>query len=321
MVKITRDWGEDTTVDDSWHGKAKLAKHRLYLYWSDEKLFPADDFGFRLPHKYKSFKEKYDKSKSKKRIFCFGGSTTWGQYCKYTGTYPHFLEQLFDEKVEVFNFGGCDSDARTEIYLLIDLLRQNFVPDIAIFLDGINEKQAWFSIIHNRKKYEEINLHYPWFERLFYGNSEHFVEKNFFLKYIKRLFVILNKISPKNIKGHLKEENDNKYYEYVDELSMSYIKSFNTIKKIAKSWNIRTYHFLQPTVYDLLNENPNRHKHIKAFYNTVLSQLGDEVIDISKKTDIDPIMFIDWQHLNDDGNKKLAQSIYGILKKNGQLKY
>ena len=59
--------------------------------------------------------------------FCFGGSTTWGQFCEYKNTYPFYLEQLLNYDVSVYNFGGCDTDARTQIYILIDLLRKNIV--------------------------------------------------------------------------------------------------------------------------------------------------------------------------------------------------
>lgn len=309
VVKIFRTWGEKVDVDKSWHSKGKLAKHRIYLYWSDEKKFPTDEFGFRVPKNFKSFKEKFDASRSKKKIFCFGGSTTWGQYCNYEGTYPHYLEELLGKNYEVFNFGGCDSDSRTEIYVLIDLLRQNYVPDQAIFLDGINEKQAWFSIINNKDSYEEINLHYPYFESLILGR-----EKGFYEKRIKNIFKkITDKINKASQKSN--QNYSQKYFHFVEDLSKSYVDSFKVIKKISRQWNIKTFHFLQPTVYDLISENPERYRHIKAFYNNVVDILKNQVCDISLKTKINPLMFIDWQHLNSDGNKKLAKTIFNQIRK------
>ena len=127
-----------------------------YLYWTDDE-FPCDKYGFRLPNSKIEFEERYSKDK-KKKLFCFGGSTTWGQFCKYEDTYPYNLEKLLGDEFSVYNFGGCDSDARTQIYILIDLLRKNFLPDHVLFLDGINEKAGWLNKI-NKLDYNETNLH------------------------------------------------------------------------------------------------------------------------------------------------------------------
>lgn len=300
-IEIDRHWHQNAFVSKSWFKKGTLAKHRLYFYWQD-KEFPCDEYGFRLPKNLENFESRYKKDK-KKKIFCLGGSTTWGQFCNNEETYPSFLQNFFDDKISVYNFGGCDSDCRTQIYILIDLLRKNFLPDYVIFLDGINEKNGWLNKSRGLE-YSEMNLHYNFFDFL--------MKKNSYLSQLKEAIQFRFK---KKINGSLSLKKVN--FDpmcFVKELSDSYLQSIQLVIKLSKTFKFQFYSFLQPVVYDIIDENPDRYLHIKGFYKNVIQNSTGNVFDISKNSNIKKENFLDWQHLDSDGNKALAGAIYDKLK-------
>ncbi len=76
-------------------------------------------------------------------IFLLGGSTTFGYGVADDQTIAAHLQQFLDGKspraVEVYNFGsGCFSSTQERIRFT-NLLAQGVVPDVAIFIDGLND--------------------------------------------------------------------------------------------------------------------------------------------------------------------------------------
>ncbi|MGB0580521.1 MAG: SGNH/GDSL hydrolase family protein [Limisphaerales bacterium] len=77
-------------------------------------------------------------------IFVFGGSTTFGYGLPDHETIPSFLQQLLREEEQpkpaaVYNFGRAYYYSSQERVLFEKLLIAGFRPDIAIFIDGLNE--------------------------------------------------------------------------------------------------------------------------------------------------------------------------------------
>ena len=73
-------------------------------------------------------------------LFVFGGSTTFGYGVHDAETFPARLESYL-EQVRVFNFGRGYYYSAQELALFQDLLRRGARPDVAIFVDGLNEGQ------------------------------------------------------------------------------------------------------------------------------------------------------------------------------------
>ena len=75
-------------------------------------------------------------------IFVFGGSTTFGYGLRDHETIPAQLEELMREKnptIRVYNFGRAFYFSTQERILFEKLLVEGNVPDVAIFIDGLNE--------------------------------------------------------------------------------------------------------------------------------------------------------------------------------------
>jgi len=78
-----------------------------------------------------------DEGAKKYRIFCFGGSTTFGSFAKDEQTWPAFLEAQLDS-VKLVNFGVPGFVPTQETAQFIHLMKSGYRPDLVIFMDGVN---------------------------------------------------------------------------------------------------------------------------------------------------------------------------------------
>lgn len=84
----------------------------------------------------------FSKNSSAMKIFLFGGSTTVGFGVEDCETISSHLQRLVDptaQKVQFFNFGRGSYTSREEALWFLDLLERGIVPDVAVFLDGLND--------------------------------------------------------------------------------------------------------------------------------------------------------------------------------------
>lgn len=76
-------------------------------------------------------------------IFVFGGSTTFGYGLPDTQTVVTYLQEYLrmrlPQRVRVYNFGRGSYVSEQERVLLEELLLGGFVPNMALFIDGLNE--------------------------------------------------------------------------------------------------------------------------------------------------------------------------------------
>jgi hypothetical protein len=84
--------------------------------------------------------------RSSTSIFVFGGSTTFGFLVEDDQTIASYLQGYAGAArgpVEVYNFGRPGYTSTQELLLYLSLLRDGFVPSVAVFIDGLNECQEW----------------------------------------------------------------------------------------------------------------------------------------------------------------------------------
>lgn len=102
-------------------------------------------------------------------IYVFGGSTTFGYGVDDTATIPAYLQKHLathypEKQINVFNFGRGYYYSTQEVALLMQLLRHNHKPTIAIFIDGLNEGQKIpeysdaMAIMFETYNYQQHNL-------------------------------------------------------------------------------------------------------------------------------------------------------------------
>lgn len=82
-----------------------------------------------------------------KAVYCFGGSTTFGVGVTDNETYPSYLQEYLNSSSlhswSVYNFGCPAYFSTQERILFAQLLLDEFKPDWAVFLDGVNEFQNY----------------------------------------------------------------------------------------------------------------------------------------------------------------------------------
>jgi lysophospholipase L1-like esterase len=74
-----------------------------------------------------------------RRVFVFGGSTVWGTGSPDSLTIPAQLQQLLGPGYDVFNYGEAAYVHAQCQQQLLELLSQDIVPDVAVFVDGAND--------------------------------------------------------------------------------------------------------------------------------------------------------------------------------------
>ena len=104
------------------------------------KYVNLDTDGFRLVRE----QGPWPPDKANFNIFVFGGSTTFGENVTDYQTIPSYLQTFFSnndlgKKIFVYNFGRPAYFSIQEQVLFIKLIGKNLIPDLAIFIDGLND--------------------------------------------------------------------------------------------------------------------------------------------------------------------------------------
>lgn len=76
-------------------------------------------------------------------VLLLGGSTTFGYGVPDNQTIPSYLQDFLEVRsglhVRVYNFGRCGYFSQQERILLEKLILEGFVPNLVVFIDGLNE--------------------------------------------------------------------------------------------------------------------------------------------------------------------------------------
>lgn len=178
-------------------------------------------------------------------IFLFGGSTTFGYGVKDEESVPSNIQDLLSEKTNkqvcVYNFGRGNYFSSQERILYEKLLALGYVPDIAVFIDGLND------------------FYYNNDEPLFTEQFRNFVngKSNFLLNLpllkLTELFKDVNKTSVRFNRQEVQEKNYNDK-ELIKTVIDRYTRNKKAIDTISSSFNVKTFFIWQPVPtykYDL----------------------------------------------------------------------
>ena len=166
-------------------------------------------------------------------IYVFGGSTTFGYGLDDAATIPSHLQNHLSSRypaktINVFNFGRGYYYSTQELALLLQLIRNNHIPAIAIFIDGLNEGQTEpyytkeMSDIFNAYNYEQYKL------------LRGFIKKS-----------SLNRLFRKLHRRMIAQPPEREYGDPV-EIYESYSKNKEIINILSEKFNFRAYFFIQP---------------------------------------------------------------------------
>lgn len=259
-----------------------------------------------------------------KNVFFYGGSTTFGYGVTDNQTIGSYLGQIFidnDQKVCVKNFGrGSYFSTQETILFQKHLINKKVTKnDIVIFLDGINENGN--SPSRNTKflyEAQKVLQQRPW--DMYKLTFSTFIESLPISQFINRLLTKYQ--NPK--KGEYQEKS---IFDIPQETKFVYEQNILLRNSICKRLNIYCYNLLQPFasvhgkyfdkpsegIFQNILSQPLYMKKLKTKYEILKKSNG--IIDISDAfNQTDPLSYIDSLHYSPNGNRKIAERVYEIIK-------
>jgi hypothetical protein len=294
MIEKQRPWADTVELDPRWKPNGRLARHRPYFFYEDDALAPCDNRGYRVPTGFASVEDKYAAANGTK-VFCYGGSTTFGVYCAYDDAYPARLEAVTGHAC--FNMGLQTFDLYANLLGFVDHLRGGLVPDLAIFVDGVNENQGFVqAVADGSEDYAEEFRQYRGFRDLILNASLRHRLKTMFGR-------------GQAAEGEAVAGGDP--CRFAAEQAAFYMRSLDAVERIAGAYGVRTRFLLQPAVWNVwpAGANDPRFVYLQALYGEIAARAGGRVTDISAEVPLTPENFYDWAHLDAEGNAHLAATI------------
>lgn len=265
------------------------------------------------------------------RIFMFGGSTMWGSGVRDEYTIPSLLGAYLSNKgylVEVINFGESGYVNTQEVLSLMKQLRQNDIPNLVVFHDGVNDVFSAFQQGIAGIPQNEFNR-----EKEFNSLKSKKRALLVFFESLKSLATIrfindLTKPEQKLNITYTDEELDILAKKTID----IYQENMRLVYSLGEQRNFKSIFYWQPTIFDkrnLSNYEKSRAKDVdflKDFLKSVNQHVVNEDIshqslyyyDISEifKDEREPV-FIDYCHVSEYGNsviaKRMVKDIISIL--------
>jgi hypothetical protein len=274
-------------------------------------------------------------------IFLFGGSTSFGYGVSDGQTVASHLQELFSARapmknVRIYNFGRPYYYSTQEFILFQRLLFSGFIPDAAIFIDGLNEFYNRDDIpaytgelkkIFGRERPPAKTLLLKISERLPIGRII-----NFFNRRIKDFLTKDDLLERrKNESKKDKEDRDKNIESMVIKLIDRYFKNKELIELISGVYGVKTVFIWQPVPtykYDLkYHLFSHRLKNCLEKYGyPYMAEFikekspGDNFLwcaDIQEQ-EKEPL-YVDSCHYSPKMSKKFAQAIHGSLLKRNLL--
>lgn len=328
MTFLAKKWSneKDSYEDEPWFWHIKLPD------WYNVQ-------GFRGVPCYKS------KADNEFRIFCFGGSTTYGSGSKIRNlqiedneTYPYYLEQaakaIFSESgraVRVFNLGMTGASSAVIESRLREFL--GFVPDLVIIHSGYNDLPLITGVQGDRYTYIKPDLSRPenfsWLVD-FYRNNK----KKSILSNKKRFSQTDNIIKEDIFLGFNISQEKARFSGDQDEVEQEFKRRFEMYKdnilgmiRLCLDSNVKVVFALQPRIipnYWVCRPSfrePKSAEIQKRFHNMQRSTIqkylhefkGDGRFRIIDLADVfkgrEKNYYIDEAHLGPEGNKIVAQAL------------
>ncbi len=216
----------------------------------------VDNNGFRLTKNQGPWPPSLDNL----NIFVFGGSTTFGYGVPDDKTITSFLQEYLSDRlkqdVRVYNFGRGNYYSLQERVLFENLLISGFIPDLAIFIDGLND----FYFIDGNPAHMDL------FEQMNFSSREGTVVFKTLVKLIYELPMVRFANHLKDLfREFLKQTNHPEIYDNVNgkilidkskitSVINRYLENKKIIEVIAKKYNTKSVFVWQPVPgfkYDL----------------------------------------------------------------------
>ena len=253
-------------------------------------------------------------------VWFFGGSTMWGTGASDNQTIPSHFNSLTKESV--YNFGETDWNSRQSLNQLINAIGDNNEPSVVVFYDGVNDVAH-----HCRSEYTKMPTHsYEGkIQASLKGTS---IIKNFTEFLLSPYATLAYKLNNSNTSS--KQFNCDKNELKAHSVAQHLVNNWRTAYSLSQTKNFKFYGILQPTLFStetnseyLASGEVKTHPELKRQYDAVYPLIVKEIsrqcesdknicasmIDGTAWLNGNDNIFIDFCHINSDGNKEIARRI------------
>jgi lysophospholipase L1-like esterase len=262
-----------------------------------------------------------------KKIFCFGGSTTWGVGARDNFTVPSLLSQKLNQETPrylVSNYGEKGYCLTQEIIYLVLLLKQGKIPDYTIFYDGVNEVMVGYK---NSKAGSIFGANYIrrqlYHKDTVWENLTQIWRQTELYRGIKDVSDLVK--SPFRIEKPLTPEDNQALERLADDIVADYLRNIGLVKHLAQSYGFQYLFIWQPalcTNQALTAEEKQlaawTNKKMVKLYQLVYERMAQvqmphfyniaTMFDQKKNT-----LFFSWAHITEEGNNLVADRLSQIF--------
>jgi len=225
-----------------------------YLVWkADTSLFFEEDVapdGFRRTPGSVIAPEAY-------RVFVLGGSTVWGVGVSDSSTIPAgiqtLLESRTDRPIEIRNLGQLGWVSTQEMLQLLFLIRSGDIPDLVIFLDGMNDVAAAY-----QSGIAGAHQNYPAIEALMEQSAQDSLLPNPITQMLREsntYIIVAQLIADAGITSLQQTEviNYRSFGRTADDLGNEIVETildnYSIVRGLADQWDFQVAFFIQPSIW------------------------------------------------------------------------
>ena len=335
-------------------GNVQLAwgRYEPFVVWRADTSIcmeeQIDPEGFRITPGSVSATDSY-------KVFVFGGSAVWGFGVPDSCTIPAYLLNILQMNttlpVEMRNFGQVGYVSTQEVIELMFQIRSENIPDLVIFMDGMNDVSASYQsgIVGTHQNFPLIR------DRVELRSKE---QSNFqvsvspILQALRKLntYTVISIIRARTNQSDSRPEIANYATLGCDTLQLASgvadacLSNYRLVNGMANQWDFDVVYFWQPSVwigsktlteteeqlrtgggdYFRIGSDPAWQVLVRRSYDFFMTRSGDyrNVFDLSEIfNSVESTVFTDYTgvHLTPDGNRIAAESIYVRIEELGML--
>ncbi len=272
------------------------------------------------------------------KIFFFGGSTTWGTGARDDFTIPSLVGKHLSENgvaARITNFGELGYVTTQEVIRLMRELQKGNIPDLVVFYDGVNDMFAAYQQGHAGIPQNESNRVKDWrlSQKLTGGKRNVFPYLVHNLSTTRFLKGICRRLGLRGYSGLLVHDDVRKITARPDANSVDlandvldiYKANIDIVESLARHYSFKSFFYWQPTIFSKTHLTPYEQKEkdkgreFQPLIASTCEMLARCDLTQSGKisfrnastvfADVSEPMFLDWNHIGETGNHRVAEII------------
>jgi hypothetical protein len=252
----------------------------------------------------------------------FGGSTVWGTGARDDGTIPSWLARISDEqgrRYAVTNLGESGFVSWQEALSLADKCASGDVPDIAVFYDGVNDVFAKLQSPDELRPPQNLARSSRWFAAF----RDKYVPLDGVVTFYARNSLLMTLLDEMRAPSFTEAEAEGGAERLAQAIAQEHAQTRAFVRALADDYGFEVVYVWQPAVFtkepltdeeQAYAENPGEFPPalLDATYRLATRAVtaSGEVVDASDVFDgMTDTTFIDWMHVSEAGNRKVAELI------------